>query len=133
MGARTHTATGEAAALGTGAALGTAVGNLRGFLEHGGVVRYGTDLGNGPLPLGVNEAELLALSAAGLSVDDLLAAMTDVDPVTGSRFVAGVAPCLVPGGSGAPRVVRADALPDTPEGFAAALKRAHAVPPDVRQ
>ncbi|MFD0520983.1 hypothetical protein [Paractinoplanes durhamensis] len=27
----------------------TAVGNLRRFLEYGGSVRYGTDLGNGPL------------------------------------------------------------------------------------
>jgi imidazolonepropionase-like amidohydrolase len=58
-------------------ALDIALGNLRGFLEHGGTVRYGTDLGNGPLPLGVNPGEIRALQAAGLSVDDVLVALTD--------------------------------------------------------
>ena len=54
----------------------TAIGNLRRFLEYGGSVRYGTDLGNGPLPPGVNPREIRALQAAGLSPDDVLRAMT---------------------------------------------------------
>jgi Amidohydrolase family len=103
--------------------------NLRGFLEMGGRVLYGTDLGNGDLRLGVNVAEVRALSAAGLSADDVLAAMTDVDPVTGSRFLAGVAPCLVPGGRIATGFVRDDVLPSEADRFAPALARAHVVPP----
>ena len=57
----------------------TAVGNLRLFLEYGGSVRYGTDLGNGPLIPGVNPREIRALQAAGLSPADVLAAMTGPD------------------------------------------------------
>jgi cytosine/adenosine deaminase-related metal-dependent hydrolase len=57
----------------------TALGNLRLFLEHGGRVRYGTDLGNGPLPPGVNPREIRALQSAGLSPADVLAAMTGED------------------------------------------------------
>ncbi|MET0426565.1 MAG: amidohydrolase family protein [Actinoplanes sp.] len=57
----------------------TAIGNLRLFREHGGRVRYGTDLGNGPLPPGVNPREIRALQAAGLSPADVLAAMTGED------------------------------------------------------
>ncbi len=34
----------------------------------GGAVRYGTDLGNGPLPVGLNRRELLALEGSGLTV-----------------------------------------------------------------
>jgi hypothetical protein len=54
-----------------------ALGNLRRFLGHGGKVRYGTDLGNGPLPPGINPRELRALLEAGLSPADVLAAATD--------------------------------------------------------
>jgi imidazolonepropionase-like amidohydrolase len=54
----------------------TAIGNLRRFLEYGGSVRYGTDLGNGPLPPGINPREIRALQAAGLSPDGVLRAMT---------------------------------------------------------
>jgi hypothetical protein len=57
----------------------TAIGNLRRFLGHGGKVRYGTDLGNGPLPAGVNPRELRALQRAGLSPAEVLAAATDAD------------------------------------------------------
>jgi hypothetical protein len=57
----------------------TAVGNLRQFLEYGGSVRYGTDLGNGPLIPGVNPREIRALQAAGLSPAGILAAMTGPD------------------------------------------------------
>ncbi|MFI1992157.1 amidohydrolase [Actinoplanes sp. NPDC020271] len=54
-----------------------AVGNLRRFVEHGGTVRYGTDLGNGPLVPGVNPRELRALRAAGLTPDEILTSMTE--------------------------------------------------------
>jgi imidazolonepropionase-like amidohydrolase len=60
----------------------TAVANLRRFLEYGGRVRYGTDLGNGPLPPGVNPREIRALQSAGLTPDDILLAMTDPDEVS---------------------------------------------------
>ncbi|GAA4590725.1 imidazolonepropionase-like amidohydrolase [Actinoplanes octamycinicus] len=56
-----------------------AIGNLRRFVEQGGKVRYGTDLGNGPLPPGVNPRELRALRAAGLTPDEILTAMTEPD------------------------------------------------------
>ncbi|MFC7527465.1 amidohydrolase [Actinoplanes sp. GCM10030250] len=56
-----------------------AVGNLRRFLEYGGTVRYGTDLGNGPLPPAVNPREIRALQSAGLDPTQILTAMTETD------------------------------------------------------
>ena len=53
----------------------TAVGNLRQFLSYGGSVRYGTDLGNGPLPPGVNPREIRLLQSAGLSPAEILTSM----------------------------------------------------------
>jgi hypothetical protein len=71
----------------------TAVGNLRLFLEHGGRIRYGTDLGNGPLIPGVNPREIRALQAAGLSPAGVLTAMTgDVPAVTTAALDALCAP-----------------------------------------
>ncbi len=67
-----------------------ALDNLRRFLAHGGRVRYGTDLGNGPLPVGVNAREVRLLQAVGLDPERVLAAMT--------RPAAAVPPCRVPGG-----------------------------------
>jgi hypothetical protein len=49
--------------------------NLRRFHGAGGRIRYGTDLGNGPLPLGINPRELVALEHAGLGLDALVAAI----------------------------------------------------------
>jgi hypothetical protein len=49
--------------------------NVRRFVALGGTVLYGTDLGNGPLPLGINERELRALTDAGLGADALVAAI----------------------------------------------------------
>jgi imidazolonepropionase-like amidohydrolase len=67
-----------------------AVGNLRRFLQHGGSVRYGTDLGNGPLPPAVNPREVRALLAASLSPGDVLTAMTDTDLTAGDvTWIAG--------------------------------------------
>ena len=63
----------------------TAIANLRRFLEYGGTVRYGTDLGNGPLPPGVNPREVRALQSAGLTPTDILYAMTD----DGVSWIAG--------------------------------------------
>ncbi|MFC5931347.1 amidohydrolase [Cryobacterium melibiosiphilum] len=54
-----------------------AVDNLRRFHARGGRVLYGTDLGNGPLPVGVNPREIRALLTAGLSPDAVIAALTD--------------------------------------------------------
>jgi imidazolonepropionase-like amidohydrolase len=53
----------------------TAVGNLRQFLSYGGSVRYGTDLGNGPLPPAVNPREIRLMQSAGMSPAEILASM----------------------------------------------------------
>lgn len=59
-----------------------AIDNIARFRAVGGRVVYGTDMGNGPTPVGVNDAELRALGRAGLRGEDLIAAVT------------GGAPCL---------------------------------------
>lgn len=56
--------------------LNTAVDNLRRFAAAGGTVRYGTDLGNGPIPPGIHVTEAIHLGAAGLSREAILEAMT---------------------------------------------------------
>lgn len=53
-----------------------ALDNARRFVALGGTLRYGTDMGNGPTPVGVNEAEILCLGEAGLAGDALLTALT---------------------------------------------------------
>lgn len=50
--------------------------NLRRFHGAGGRVLYGTDLGNGPLPVGLNRREIEALRDAGLSPDAVISALT---------------------------------------------------------
>lgn len=80
-----------------GADRARAIANLRAFAARGGRVLYGTDLGNGSLPVGVNRRELLALTAAGVRGDALVAALTDPWPRTTpldavSTFVAGDTP-----------------------------------------
>ncbi|WP_157421756.1 amidohydrolase family protein [Agromyces sp. Leaf222] len=57
-----------------------AVDNLRRFHAAGGRVLYGTDLGNGDQPLGVNPRELELLVEAGLAASDVLEALTDPWP-----------------------------------------------------
>jgi imidazolonepropionase-like amidohydrolase len=69
---------------------GTAIGNLRRFLEHGGGVRYGTDLGNGPLPPAVNARELRALQQAGLDPTGILRAMTEPEHAEPTWLPAGL-------------------------------------------
>jgi imidazolonepropionase-like amidohydrolase len=56
--------------------LEVAVDNLRRFAAAGGHVRYGTDLGNGPIPPGIHVTEAIHLAAAGLSAEATLRAMT---------------------------------------------------------
>jgi hypothetical protein len=57
-----------------------AVENVAAFHAAGGRVRYGTDMGNGPTPAGLNLAELDALRDAGLTTSDLLVALDLADP-----------------------------------------------------
>jgi imidazolonepropionase-like amidohydrolase len=56
--------------------LETAVDNLRRFAAAHGSVRYGTDLGNGPIPPGIHVTEAVHLASAGLSPEAILRAMT---------------------------------------------------------
>jgi hypothetical protein len=69
-------------------ARGTAIGNLRRFLSYGGTVRYGTDLGNGPLIPGINAREIRALQAAGLTPDAVLGTMA-AGPDAPPSWIAG--------------------------------------------
>lgn len=106
--------------------LACAIDNLARFRAAGGRVLYGTDLGNGELPAGVNAVELALLERAGLEASDLVDAMTDPWPLADrddwglggiATFVAGAEPTL-PGASPDPlpdrlataRVVPADDL-----------------------
>lgn len=78
----------------------TAVDNVRRFHAAGGTVLYGTDMGNGPTPVGVNTAELTALRAAGVTGTDLLRALAPQDPLDPASLLL-----LLPGtgtGTGAP-------------------------------
>ncbi|AKV88032.1 hypothetical protein AKG07_09290 [Microbacterium sp. CGR1] len=59
----------------------TAVDNVRRFHAAGGMVLYGTDMGNGPTPVGLNPAELAALREADIAGDDLLRALAPLDPL----------------------------------------------------
>ncbi len=80
-----------------GTAREIAIANVRAFAARGGRVLYGTDLGNGELPLGVNRRELRALHEAGVRGDALVAALADpwpsTTPIHGvSTFIPGPAP-----------------------------------------
>jgi hypothetical protein len=50
--------------------------NLKRFVAAGGTVFYGTDMGNGSLPLGINVRELSALQACGLSLAQIVESLT---------------------------------------------------------
>lgn len=58
-----------------------AVDNVRRFHAAGGTVLYGTDMGNGPTPVGLNPAELAALQDAGIDGVDLLRALAPQHPL----------------------------------------------------
>lgn len=53
-----------------------AVDNIRRFRAAGGTVVYGTDMGNGPTPVGPHAEEIRLLEQAGVTGDDLVAAVT---------------------------------------------------------
>lgn len=53
-----------------------AVSNLFRFLQAGGRVLYGTDLGNGPIPAGIHVREAQEMSLAQMSNEGILGAMT---------------------------------------------------------
>lgn len=71
-----------------------AVDNVRRFRALGGTVRYGTDMGNGPTPIGPSPAEILALEQAGLEGDDLIAAV--VGPATETLRLDRTLACELP-------------------------------------
>jgi imidazolonepropionase-like amidohydrolase len=50
--------------------------NLSRFLQAGGTVVYGTDLGNGPIPAGIHSGEARHLQDAGLHAEGVLEALT---------------------------------------------------------
>ncbi|HEY1331019.1 MAG TPA: amidohydrolase family protein [Actinomycetota bacterium] len=56
--------------------LHTALANLNGFIQAGGRVAYGTDLGNGAIPAGVHVGEAWHLRRAGLTPEQVVEAMT---------------------------------------------------------
>ncbi|HEX2026272.1 MAG TPA: amidohydrolase family protein [Actinomycetota bacterium] len=56
--------------------LGVAVDNLRRIAAAGGRIRYGTDLGNGPIPPGIHAVEAAHIAAAGLDTDAILRTLT---------------------------------------------------------
>lgn len=64
-----------------------ALDNLRRFHAHGGTVRYGTDLGNGDQPTGLNPAEIAALRDAGVRGAALIRALVPVAATTERRFL----------------------------------------------
>ena len=67
--------------------------NLATFAAAGGEVLYGTDLGNGDRPVGIQPDELAALDAAGLRGPRLIATLTDPWPgVDVSQAVATFVP-----------------------------------------
>jgi len=86
-----------------------AVDNLARFHAAGGRVLYGTDLGNGPLPVGLNLREVGLLLAAGLDEQDVFEALGDPWP------------------SGSAHPLLATELPDGPEPLLDRLARAHVV------
>ena len=53
-----------------------ATDNLNRFLQAGGQVAYGTDLGNGSIPPGIHVTEAWHLHRAGLSTESVIEAMT---------------------------------------------------------
>lgn len=72
-----------------------AIDNVRRFHAAGGTVLYGTDLGNGPMPVDLNLREIAALREAGLDDAALLRALSPVDlldPASPLLFLPGGTP-----------------------------------------
>jgi imidazolonepropionase-like amidohydrolase len=91
-----------------------AVDNLARFHAAGGRVLYGTDLGNGPLPQTLNLREVGLLAQAGLTDEELVAALADPWPL--AEPGAGLA-TEVPDGPAplAERLARAIVVPSNEE------------------
>lgn len=95
-----------------------ATANVRAFRDAGGRMLYGTDLGNGRQPLGVNSREVAALGRAGLHGADLIATLIDPWPLAEApqgvaTFIEGDAPSTndaVPEWLAGARVVPTDDL-----------------------
>jgi imidazolonepropionase-like amidohydrolase len=66
-----------------------AFGNLERFSAFGGRVHYGTDLGNGDLPVGLNRRELTALAAVLPDVVDSLAGLLPERHMPLKTFIPG--------------------------------------------
>ena len=64
-----------------GEALEFVTDNVRRFFAAGGELVYGSDMGNGPTPVDLREAEVDALRAAGIDGLDLLTALAPADPL----------------------------------------------------
>jgi hypothetical protein len=75
-----------------GADFSRAVGNIERFIAFGGTVHYGTDLGNGPLPVGLNRRELEALLGARMTPADLIASLRGLLPPLADPGTASVIP-----------------------------------------
>lgn len=64
-----------------------AIDNARRFHAMGGNILYGTDMGNGERPVGLDPEEIAALRAAGIDGADLLRSLVPVDPLdAGARL-----------------------------------------------
>ncbi|OUD89969.1 hypothetical protein CMMCAS03_10555 [Clavibacter michiganensis subsp. michiganensis] len=63
-----------------GTDLATALENARGYVALGGRIAYGTDLGNGDLPVGLNAREVELLGEVGLRGPALLDAVLGSAP-----------------------------------------------------
>lgn len=89
-----------------------AVDNLRRFAARGGRVLYGTDLGNGDLPVGVNARELAAIRQAGLDGPALIRTIAGspihADADSASASAAGATVALGPRIAWIPSVPPAD-------------------------
>lgn len=79
-------------------ALGRALDNARRFVAAGGTLVYGTDMGNGPTPVGVNEREIELIGQVGLAGSALLRAVlgpSDAPALSAPQPVPGTATELI--------------------------------------
>jgi imidazolonepropionase-like amidohydrolase len=72
-----------------------ALDNARRFIRAGGRLHYGTDMGNGPTPVGPRSEEIGALGEAGLAGDALLEATT-INPGRGGLPIPSAVHALLP-------------------------------------
>ena len=87
---------------------------------------YGTDLGNGPLPVGLNQREIEALQGAGLSPEQIIAALC-------ADGIGTPTPRLAPPPSPLRTTVLATERPADPTEFAAWLCTARALTATERE